>query len=486
MKPDNVQYQGVGISPVIAIIIMVAVTVILGGVLFVWVTSLSMSDSLSEAYEKELGVQEVPVEPIGMEITSILDVEYVMIENDLMCIYTVHYTAIFIYDRTSDPTTTTIPLPKGSIEDIAVELNGQSVVKPVIVKNSIQLSLPTYTENEVVISYTAYGMNDYNHAIPKNKLIDFVMRLELKGVEYDYEQDLPKKCLTPDTVKNSGDNVLMEWDKSNAILKKDIMIELPERTNPLDDYGVFLFYLAILIIFFALFYLEGFKRIGTEVKNEYLAFLITPLILLYIIIGLALVYFSPIFAVPLGLLCYFAAAFLVEKKMLPIKKGFNEMLLFPYFIVVFVAISLFFWNSNGLIVGTFFLILAIIVILNFFRKYKVPPKAIIEKDLSRDLQKLQTDHRATLHKLENLNQENEVLRAIKRQDLFDKRFCAFCGGKIGPDFDYCSKCGKNIKKIMKCPHCNILVSGKEKFCPNCGVGFAQTDFPYPNAPVPQV
>lgn len=483
MEPENFKKPRVGVSPVIAIIVMVAITVILGGVLFVWVTSLSTtSDSLSEAYEKELGVQGVPVEPIGMEISSILDVEYVMIENDLLCIYTVHYTAIFTYELSSEPSSTTIPLPKGSVEDITVKLNGQSVVKPAITHNSIKLSLPINIENEVIVSYTAYGMNDYSHAIPKNKLIDFAMRLELKGVDYDYEEDLPKECLTPDIVKNSEDKIVLEWTKSNAILKKDIVIELPKKANPFDDYGAFLIYLVILIIFFAFFYIESFKRIELEMKNEYLAFLVTPLIILYITLGIGLVYFSPIFAVPLGLLCYFVAAFVVKKKMLPLKKGFNETLLFPYFLVVFAAISLFFWNSNGLIVGTIFLIMAIVVLLNFFRKYQAPPKLQLEMDLTRDHMKLQVEHTSTLQEFENLKKENEVLRAIKRKDIFDKRFCAFCGGKIGNEFDYCSRCGKSLKKIIKCPHCCILVSSKEKFCPNCGIGFAQTDFEQPNAP----
>ena len=477
MLPKRFLKDESGVNPIIAIILMVAITVVLGGVLYVWVTSLSStSDGSMEGYREDMGVQAVPVEPTGMEISSILDVEYVIIEGDLLCIYTLHYTANFNYESSETLTYTEIPLPHGSVEDITVRLNGEYMEKPPVEDNMIKLTLPSYWENEVIVSYTAFGKDDYNHEIPKNKLIDFVMTLELRGVDYDSEEDLSKNCLTPDTIRNSDDKIVMEWDKPNAILKKDIVIKLPDRSNPLDDYGAFLLVLVLLMIVFPLFYFKSFNRMGLEMKTEYLAFLGTPIIILYMILGISLVYLASIYAVPLAMLCYFIAAFITQKKMVPLEKGFVELLMFPYLTVVFVAVTLFFWDHNGLVVGTVFLILAIIILLNLFRKYKPPKIEIQDKDFVDNIYKLKLDYNDASDKIEKLEQENTTLRAIKKSEIFEKRFCQHCGSKIGPKFEFCPICGKDLKKIKQCSDCGIMVPLKSEFCPNCGAGFAPNKF----------
>jgi FlaG/FlaF family flagellin (archaellin)/RNA polymerase subunit RPABC4/transcription elongation factor Spt4 len=466
-----------GVNPVFAVIFMVAITVILCGVLYVWVTSLSStSDTLMEGHREDMGVQAVPVEPTGMEISSILDVEYVIIEGDLLCVYTLHYTATFDYESSETLTFTEIPLPQGSVEDITVRLNGQYIEKPQIKDNMIKLTLPSYRENEVIISYTAFGKDAYNHEIPKNKLIDFVMTLELRGVDYDSEEDLSKNCLTPDTIRNSDDKIVMEWVKPNAILKKDIVIKLPEQSNPLDDYGGFLLVLVLLMIVFPIFYLKSFNRLGLEMKTEYLAFLGTPIIILYMVLGISLVYLTSIYAVPIAMLCYFIAAFITQKKMVPVEKGFVEVLMFPYLMVVFAAVTLFFWDHNGLVVGTVFLILAIIILLNLFRKYKPPKIEIQDIDFVGNIKKIGMDHNDASDKIEKLEQENATLRAIKKSEVYEKRFCQHCGSKIGPKFEFCPICGKGLKKIKQCSDCGIMVPLKSEFCPNCGVGFAPNKF----------
>ena len=80
--------------------------------------------SYSEAYQKELGKQEVPIEPVVMDISSKLNVDYVLIENDLICIYELHYMSSFKYAESNVQRPVSIPLPEGSLEELKVLLNG--------------------------------------------------------------------------------------------------------------------------------------------------------------------------------------------------------------------------------------------------------------------------------------------------------------------------------------------------------------------------
>jgi RNA polymerase subunit RPABC4/transcription elongation factor Spt4 len=114
--------------------------------------------------------------------------------------------------------------------------------------------------------------------------------------------------------------------------------------------------------------------------------------------------------------------------------------------------------------------------MNLFRKYKPPKYEIQEKDVVKDINKLKMDYDKASNQIERLEQENRMLKAIKKNEVYEKRFCQHCGNNIGPKFEYCPKCGQELKKIKQCTECGILVPLKAEFCPNCGAGFEPDKF----------
>lgn len=461
-------------NAVLVVLFMVAITIVLGGVSYVWVASMGTGSykTYSEAYQKELGKQEVPIEPVIIDISSKLNVDYVLIENDLICIYDLYYTSTFKYEETNEPRLVSLPLPKGSLEELKVSLNGVPINRPNVNDNSIKIILESNKSNIVSINYIAFGTEKYSHAIPKNKLLEsFNMRLEIDGVDINYQKDLPKSCLTPDNIKTTNEKTILEWNKKSTVLKKDILIELPKKTNPYTNYFYFLPCLIVLVIIFSLFYYESFQRLKLELKNEYFGFLITPILIFYLILGMALIYLQPIYAVPISILGFTGIIFIVQKKMLPIKKGFHDILFFQSFLIISVSSYLFYNISTGLLIGTIFMILTIIIILNFFRKYKRPYHPVDKKNDPFEQYNLISEREDLLIKVKKMQKKIEQLKEIKTIKTAEKRFCIFCRSNVTSSYDFCPKCGKDIRKISKCHRCDALISGNEQFCPNCGSNF---------------
>jgi len=460
-------------------IIMIVVTVILGAALWAMTSNLGTSKESYEAYnaasEENLGKQMVPVEPIAIDIISKLNVDYVFIENDLMCFYTLHYDSTYTYDLNQNAKPITIRLPEGSIKELEIKVNDNIIERPVIQGNSIDILLPAGRENSVNLKYLSYGLDEYSHEIPKNKFLEtFTMKLEIIGIDFDYQEDLPKKCLTPDMIDTSGEKVTMQWNKPSSVLKKDVYIELPKEVNHFRSYQYFLPILILFFIFFTLFYSEGFLRLKKEFKYEHLGFIMAPIVIMYLILGISFIYLHPIVGVLMALIGFIGLTYVIQKKMLDIKKGFKDFFFFQSFSMIFISSITFFQNSIGIIIGTIFVILTVLIILNFIKKYERPVKTLEkQKDINKvfsDLGILQMEKDQAVIQLDQLVKENERLRSVKDSNNYNKNFCVYCGSDVSDAFDFCPKCGKDIAKITNCTRCKTLVSGNEQFCPNCGVG----------------
>jgi flagellin-like protein len=473
--------KGGALNPVLAVIIMIAITVVLGGTLWASLSQIGGVDESAEsikaksaAYEEDLGKQRLPREPIAIEIYSQMDVEYVLVEYDLICFYTLKYSSTFKYNQTQNIDQVSIPLPKGTIEDLKLIVNGKVIDHPSIADNEIELLLPAGRDNIVVLEYTAYGTDSYSHEIPKNKYLEhFNMKLEILGVDFDFRSDLPKKCLTPDTIENNNEKIVMEWQKPNSIIKKDVFIELPKESNPFINYLYFLPALILLIIFISYFYFEGFVRVKMKFKNEHIGFIIAPMLTLYLIIGIMLVYLESYITVPLALLSFVAITFFIQKRMLQLKKGLKEFFFYQSFSTISVSIFIFFQNSVGIVLGTIFLILTIFIILNFIKNYKKPVKLKVKQkhvwDLTKSINVLENERNSALNQVNYLTMENQRLRTMHQNGAYDRKYCINCGTNIDHGFEFCPKCGNELSKIANCSSCNVLLSGKEQFCPNCGL-----------------
>ncbi|MEW6069355.1 MAG: zinc ribbon domain-containing protein [Candidatus Thermoplasmatota archaeon] len=457
------------------VLVFVICTMLLAAMTYFWVTGF-MGAGFASAPAAFTG--EIPAEPKAMSINSTINVKYIRIEQEYVPTYTLSYEATFKY-VTTGRSTAYIPLPSGSIENLVVKLNGNIISEPSVSDRNIVIFLPIGTNN-VYLSYNAEGSREYSHQVPTRRLIEkFYMRLELRNVEW-YES-LPRECLTPDIISTSGKTTVFIWDKENAVLDKKIVIKLPKWENPFDTYFGSIPAVFILTLLLGLFYYEAFRRVGKLWKIEYIGFLLVPFIFLYLSLGVGIAYIellpSAIIALAIGIF----TMYVIKRRVVNVSKGFTEIFLLPSFSLIFVSTLSLIKTGYSLVIGTVALIVAIALGIKFFKTYERPKEKLSVEELSvkvnileSEREKLEKEFAAERERLEKeLATEREdkrkVLTRIK-EGVFAKRFCPYCKYSVAPDFDFCPKCGKDIKRIIKCEKCGALVSiaENELYCPNCG------------------
>lgn len=412
-------------------------------------------------------VSELPAEPKAVSINSIIDVKYVRIEQEYIPTYTLSYEADYKYVTTRNATAN-ILLPKGSIENIVLKLNGNIITEPTISGKNIVIFLPSGT-NIVYLSYSAKGSREYSHQVPTNRLIEkFYMKLELKNVEW--HESLSEECLAPDNIITSDKTTIFVWDKDNAVLDKNIIIRLPKWENPFDTYFNSIPAFFVLILLLGLFYYESFRRVGKLWKIEYIGFLMVPFIFLYLILGVAIVYLELLPAAIIALVVSIIAMYLIKRKVLNISKGFFEIFLIPLFAVIFVHILSFVRIDYNLIAGASAFAITVVLVIKFFKTYPRPKEKLTAEELCLKTNILEEEKNRLEQELVFEKEDKQKLLARIKEGVFAKRYCPYCKYSVAPEFDFCPKCGKDIKRIIKCEKCGVLVAMAENelYCPNCG------------------
>jgi len=463
------------ISPAIAVIFMIAITVVIMGILYVWVTSLA-DTSATMALDEAIGPQKVPAEPISLDINIFIEIKYVYVQGEYITLYDINYNALFTFESKAEISEATLPLPKGSINDLQITLNNKLITKPNYKNNKITLDLPSFQRNTVRISYSAFGTDKYSHSLPTDRLIEqFKLKIVVDSEDFTPRDDVPKDCLMPDEITRKGDKTTLEWERTNAVLRQDITIMMPAKDNHFDNYLALLPILVILIICMVLFYLEGFKRTGKKWKWENIIFIAGPVILLYMVLGLLLVYLFTLLSILISFVFVMAILLFVNKKVLNVRKGLLEMYFIPCLGIGATLVFVFYWNIFGIVVGMSITIATFLFVLNFLRKYKRPAKKEPEVDLIKKINELNEEKEkiSTKLNLENSEMNQKILdlsrlnNTLRKKRQFMKRFCVFCGYKISSDFGFCPHCGKDISIVRRCTSCKNILSGNENYCPNC-------------------
>ncbi|MDI6856367.1 MAG: zinc ribbon domain-containing protein [Candidatus Thermoplasmatota archaeon] len=439
-------------------------TMILVSVVYLWVVGYMGAGGAGYA---GAFTGELPAEPKAVSINSTINVEYRRIEKEYVPIYTLSYEATFKYIITTSEATANIPLPKGSVENLLLRINN-NITEPTISGNNIVISLSSGS-NTIYLSYSAKGSNEYSHQVPRNRLIErFYMKLELRNVEW--HESLPEECLVPDNIIISGKTTIFIWDKDSAVLDKNIIVKLPKWENPFDTYLNSIPAFFVLILLLGLFYYEAFRRVGKLWKTEYICFLLVPFVFLYLSIGVGIVYLDLLCAAIIGLVICIVAMYLVKRKVLGISKGFSEIFLIPSFAVIFVNILSFVKIEYSLIVGASAFAITLILAIKFFKTYPRPEEKLTVEELSLKINILEEERRRLEQELAFEKEDKQKILARIKEGVFTKRFCPYCRYSVTHEFDFCPKCGKDIKRIMRCGKCGALTSTAENelYCPNCG------------------
>lgn len=451
---------------ILAFFIVISIAMISVATLYTWTMGMAPAGASAPTWYQ----QEIPAEPTSMVIHSVLDCKYMQIEGKPVPVYTLDYTAAFTYKNTGNTgkAIAYIPLPKGTVENLVVKLNDNPIDPPNIQYHKIVISLPPNQVNNVIVAYTTRGSYEYSHSVPKDKFMDrFYMKLEIKNIEY--LETLPSKCLTPDNEYRRDGSTVFEWDKKDAILRKEIVVKLPEWENPLDTYLILVLAVFFLMIILFLFYYGAFIRIGLPLTPETVGFLIVPFMLLMLSMLGLLTYVGLGYAMVISLIFAIAAMFVVKKRVIRIPRALFEILLLPIFALIFVCASITVAAPYGGTIGIICLGLAICVGVKFFKEHKAPKEKVSIDNMLMKTQALSDEKKQIEAELHKERSEVESLRKRIKEGVFNKYFCTYCGISVSPDFDFCPRCGKSIKRIGKCEVCGSLVDRETSlFCPNCG------------------
>lgn len=84
------------------------------------------------------------------------------------------------------------------------------------------------------------------------------------------------------------------------------------------------------------------------------------------------------------------------------------------------------------------------------------------------MEELKKDNENSQQETADEIQEKTVVKEMRQNNQI--KFCAFCGGQIVQDKEYCEKCGKSarVEGQKHCIACGEVLQREQKFCMNCG------------------
>lgn len=399
--------------------------------------------------------------PEKINVSIIFEVEYMKVQGEYVPVYLFHYNGEFLY---GNPANTTIyfPLPLGTITDLLVYVNGHILKKPTIVYDQIKINL-TQENSTLFIAFNSYGAKRYSHEVPKNTWVEnFRFQIDMKNI--DTGKINLDESLAPSS-KSSKSSVSIEWDNSNTIMRKDIVIEmLPRKAeDPSEFFMSFLYVLLFLGVLISAFYFEGFKRLKHEKKIENSILLLLPYFLLAVLVWTFVFWVGIANGLLISLFGFASASFLIDKKAIKIKEGIWEFFLIPSFLLLFfVGVII----EQGFL-RTLLILFSSLSLMGLFTSFFIRhPRQTKNEPIELKNKKLEiSGKKAEIYDDSIIPNSSET-----KDSSINKNFCPHCGSKVGFDFTFCPKCGQDISTLVKCRKCGFLgkITDEESFCPNCG------------------
>lgn len=479
--PKRLINQKEGVKPWVAIALMIGITIVLAGILHMWVGSLCGSDE-----DAAVHAQEIPVDPMTLEIEVKLDVEYKRLGGDLVPFYDMEYRAVFGFETTSGPSVTFIPLPDATIESLSVAVDGKPVDIPEIKSGDIVLHFQENAEKEVEIGYKARGVKEYTHMLPKDRYIrklDFHCTVD--GIKDARSKDILFGSLVPDSKEQSGERMELVWSKQNAVLKRDIHLSLPSEKDPLDSLGLFYLMVGLIICGELLIFYWGMRRLNRKTKYDLFVYMCAPFFVGALVVTLSLLYVGELFAAVSSAVLVTAMLFTALRFFVSTEKGLPEMTAIMGMVFAVLPAGMFLTSQVRIITVSVLIIGLVVTVPLFMKRYRRKvPEIKTETNLSQQIY----ENRQLEKKVGNIMEKNASLAVTVEELKKDrdraaaenaeirkemesragKNYCPLCGRDIGEDFDYCPGCGKGLGGTVKCGKCGLMMSESGGYCVNCG------------------
>jgi RNA polymerase subunit RPABC4/transcription elongation factor Spt4 len=406
-------------------------------------------------------VMEFSLNPERINVTIVIEVHYIEDGDELVPVYSFLYRGKFYYDNPEN-TTIYFPLPSGMITDLAVKVNDDLVEHPELISNNIRLFLPE-EDSMISVAFNSYGKTSYTHEVPKNGFVKhFQFRALLRKVGSD-DVSLDES-LTPDSVDTSN-SVRFDWDNKNAIMRKDIKIDLLQRTSDVSSgfLGNFISGLIFMGIPITAFYFEGFNRLKHEKKAENYIMLFMPYVILGMVLWTLVLWIEAYLALLISLLGFTAGHLMINQKILKFKKGHSEFFLIPLLFIVFLIGYVIDNKAIGTLLISFSTLSLMLLLAWFVRRYPRPPRAKGNRKFPQLTVKKENN-------VVNAKTEKPSVKSESTQSKTNKKFCPHCGSSVENDFGFCPRCGRDISVLERCSNCGVLrkMSTDAMFCPNCG------------------
>ncbi len=346
---------------------------------------------------------------------------------------------------------------------------------------------------EITVSYCARGTEDFVFALDRDERME-KLEVSLTVPNAEHAPDLEAgNCLEPTTeLSRTADGYSAEWDYTNLLTTKDIVVTVPEPfvgRNVAQRFGRLMRAgFGATILFVLLLIAGGMVSRRRLSASQYLVAIAAVIIFAPLMLHLSRI-ISPIAAF---IIAFATVALLVVWSL---RRSHGTRFALGYGVLGLV-ITLGMLSAAALLTSGSGLVVTITLLLLIAFGMSVSPRltevyeeqraariaAVPEATVIAD-DEVVADVEEEWRGLTEVQQEPTVAPpAVTTEDATAPgRFCAFCGQAVTREFRYCPHCSRETDITVECPECGVEICRTcgtlYTFCPSCGA--AAPDLPSP-------
>jgi len=329
---------------------------------------------------------------------------------------------------------------------------------------------------EITVSYRAYGTEDFVFALDHNErmkqlAVSFVMP------NTEHPPDLAAgNCLKPTTeLTRTADGYAAEWDYSNLLTTKDIIVTVPEpfvgRNVAQRFSGLLRAGFGAAILFVLLLVAGGMASRRRLSASQYLVAIAAAIIFAPLMLHLSRI-ISPIAAFVIA----FATVALLVVWSLRRSHGLRFALGYG---ALGLVITLGMLSAAALLTSGSGLVVTITLLLLIAFGMQVSPQ-LAEVYEEQRAARIAAVPEATVVAADDeptvpaapVSPITRPSASVPEEEARGERFCPFCGQAVAREFRYCPYCSREVDITVECPQCGVEIcrtcGALYTFCPSCG------------------